>query len=81
MGQPTQGIMKLYKNSIEKVVEFIKEKHQDNFLVVNLGNHFYDFEKFDNKVLGIEWIDHKPASQFSLIDLVFDVADSMMTNN
>jgi hypothetical protein len=37
MGLPAEGLKSLYKNSIENVSKFLKEKHGDNFIVVNLG--------------------------------------------
>ncbi|MCQ2819908.1 MAG: hypothetical protein MJ252_21800 [archaeon] len=58
MAFPASGLEKLYRNSIDEVSEFIKEKHGTNFRVINLANRKYDYSKFNNQVDEYEWIDH-----------------------
>lgn len=60
MALPAQGIKSIYKNSIEDVSSFIKEKHGDDFVIVNLGDHEYDHEFFSGNVISVPWTDHEP---------------------
>ena len=58
MSFPAQGIEKLYRNPIEKVAQFLQEKHGDNYLVFNFSDRKYNYAKFGNKVQEYEWKDH-----------------------
>lgn len=50
MAFPATGIETVYRNDIKEVSQFIKEKHHNNFLVMNLSGRHYDYNKFDNQV-------------------------------
>ena len=58
MAFPASGFESVYRNKIEDVSKFIKEKHGSNFLIINLSNRKYDYTKFDNQVEEYEWVDH-----------------------
>lgn len=60
MSLPAQGFKALYKNSIENVAQFLREKHGENYLIVNLGDHQYDQEFFSGNVVTVPWFDHEP---------------------
>ena len=67
MSLPGEGLQKAYRNSIDSVSSFLKEKHKINCKVLNLSGHRYNYEKFYNNVSEYIWIDHYPPS----IDLLF----------
>ena len=50
MAFPASGIESIYRNNIDEVAQFIKEKHGSNYKIINLSNRKYDYTKFDNKV-------------------------------
>ncbi len=50
MAFPASGFESLYRNHIDDVSNFINEKHNDNYLIVNLSGKKYDSTKFKNKV-------------------------------
>lgn len=50
-----------------QVAKFLKEEYNNNYLIINLSNRNYDTEKFLNKVLKYDWVDH----QAPLLKLLF----------
>ena len=64
-------------------MQFIKERHQNNYLIFNLSGRKYDYSKFDDKVntysiinvfqcskvLEYFWQDHNPPS----ISVLFNI--------
>jgi phosphatidylinositol-3,4,5-trisphosphate 3-phosphatase/dual-specificity protein phosphatase PTEN len=58
MAFPASGIEKIYRNSIDSVSKFLKERHKENYIVINLSGKKYDYSKFNNRVLEYEWVDH-----------------------
>lgn len=50
MSFPASGIESAYRNTINNVSNFLKERHKSNYLVFNLSGRKYDNSKFDNMV-------------------------------
>jgi phosphatidylinositol-3,4,5-trisphosphate 3-phosphatase/dual-specificity protein phosphatase PTEN len=50
MAYPATGMESVYRNSITKVSNFLKERHRSNFFVFNLSGKKYDNSKFENRV-------------------------------
>jgi phosphatidylinositol-3,4,5-trisphosphate 3-phosphatase/dual-specificity protein phosphatase PTEN len=50
MAYPGSGLETVYRNSIDQVSNFLKERHKGNYLVMNLSGRKYDNNKFENKV-------------------------------
>ena len=50
MAYPGSGLETVYRNNIDQVSKFLKERHKGNYLVINLSGKKYDNTKFDNKV-------------------------------
>jgi hypothetical protein len=51
-GLPSEGLNSLFRNDIEDVSNFFKDKHQGYFMLYNLtSEHTYDISKFDFQVL------------------------------
>lgn len=58
MGLPSSNLSSLYRNDINEVAEFLKEKHTGTFMIWNLSMLDYDIDKFDNQVLSFGFPDH-----------------------
>ena len=50
MAYPGSGLETVYRNNIEQVSKFLKDRHPGNYMVINLSGKKYDNAKFDNKV-------------------------------
>ena len=51
-------IQKIYRNDINTVSTYLKERHQDNYWVYNLSGIPYDHAPFNGKVSIWQWEDH-----------------------
>ncbi len=47
MGIPGEGFSSYYRNHVETVARFFKEKHGGHFLVINLSEIPYDYKLFE----------------------------------
>lgn len=50
MAYPASGIESIYRNPITEVARFLKSRHDQHYLIINLSNRKYDYTKFDNNV-------------------------------
>ena len=50
MAYPASGLQIVFRNNIEEVSKFLKERHRSNYMVINLSGTKYDNNKFDNRV-------------------------------
>lgn len=76
MAFPGSGIKKLYRNTIDDVASFLKDKHGKHFIILNLSGVKYDGKKFDGNVLDFDtWPDHHSPP----IDLLFSLIEKMHT--
>jgi phosphatidylinositol-3,4,5-trisphosphate 3-phosphatase/dual-specificity protein phosphatase PTEN len=50
MAYPASGFQIVFRNNIEEVSKFLKERHRSNYMVINLSGKKYDNNKFDNRV-------------------------------
>ena len=46
MAFPASGFEKAYRNSIDDVSRYFKERHEGKYLIFNLSMRNYDYEKF-----------------------------------
>ena len=72
MAFPASGIASIYRNSIDSVSKFLKEKHDKHYIVINLSGKKYDYSKFD-KVLEYQWVDHHAPPIKILFQICFEI--------
>ncbi len=46
MAYPASGFEKTYRNSIDDVAKYFKEKHSGKYLIINISMRKYDYEMF-----------------------------------
>ncbi len=51
MGFPAESFEGLYRNHIDEVASFLKQKHGPHFLIFNLSEKRDDYSKFNGQVL------------------------------
>ena len=51
-------IQKMYRNDINTVASYLREKHNDNFWIFNLSGIEYDVKPFNGRVTVYQWLDH-----------------------
>ena len=69
MAYPGSGIQGLIRNNIKDVSNFLKERHGNNYLVINLSYKSYDNSKFNDNVLEYKLVDHHAPSLSSLFEI------------
>ncbi|CAD5114870.1 DgyrCDS3903 [Dimorphilus gyrociliatus] len=78
MSFPSTGVTALYRNDIEDVSKFFKQKHDGHFKIYNLcSEKGYDESKFDNRVERIFIDDHNVPKLAEAVKFVKDVDDWM----
>ncbi|CDW87066.1 phosphatidylinositol--trisphosphate 3-phosphatase [Stylonychia lemnae] len=59
MSFPATGFEKMYRNNINDVANFLKQKHGKHFRIFNMSGRSYDTRKFGEKMVEhFEWEDH-----------------------
>lgn len=54
MAYPASGLEGMFRNRIDDVAAFLEETHRGGYLIVNLSNRKYDYDKFRGLVLDVE---------------------------
>ena len=73
MAFPGEGFYGLIHNDINDVAEFLKERHGESYLVINLSGKKYDYSKFNNNVIEHKLVDHHAPSLESLFDICYEM--------
>lgn len=50
MGFPANAVEGMYRNNLEDVALMLKKKHNNKFMIWNLSEREYDYQKVDNMV-------------------------------
>lgn len=73
MSFPGSGLEITFRNNIEDVSWFVKERHGQDYMLYNLSGRKYNYAKFDNHVLDYPWEDHHSPP----IDTLFQACKSI----
>ncbi|CAD8159718.1 unnamed protein product [Paramecium octaurelia] len=73
MAFPADGFESCYRNPIDKVVQFLENRHGNNYLIMNLSSRTYDYSKFKNQVKNYQWNNHHAPQ----LHLLFNMCKSM----
>jgi hypothetical protein len=49
MSFPASGFESTFRNNIDDVVKFLQEHHGDKYMLYNLSNRKYNYDKFGDK--------------------------------
>lgn len=74
MGFPASGMEGLYRNRMQDVANFLQDRHGDNYRVVNTSSRTYDYSKFGDRVVDVEWPNHHPCRFYYFCRLVLETA-------
>lgn len=65
---------KIYRNNIEDVSNFMKEKHgESNYKVYNMSGVEYDTSPFNGNVMTCKWEDHHSPHLAMLMEVCLDI--------
>ena len=74
MAFPGSGLKALYRNTVDDVSTFLKERHGEHFIILNLSGIKYDGKKFLGNVIDYDnWPDHHSPP----IELLFSLIEKM----
>ena len=73
MAFPGRGFYGFIRNNIDDVSNFLKERHGENYLVINLSGKKYDNSKFNNNVIEHKLVDHHAPSLSSLFEICNEI--------
>jgi len=80
MGFPSSGIESLWRNSVNEVCDFMKEYHQNDFMIWNLSGRKYDYDKFNNQILDFGFPDHHSPPLELLFKIVLSISSYLQAN-
>lgn len=81
MSFPASGFEQWYRNNINKVSEFLEERHQGHYKIYNLSNRTYNYSKFKGEVKSYEWEDHHSPPMLTLFKFWCDVYNYLLDPN
>eukprot|EP01118_Nematostelium_gracile_P020170 TRINITY_DN969_c0_g2_i1.p1 TRINITY_DN969_c0_g2~~TRINITY_DN969_c0_g2_i1.p1 ORF type:complete len:261 (+),score=60.85 TRINITY_DN969_c0_g2_i1:116-898(+) len=73
MSFPARGLESAWRNSLDTVYRMLTEHHGDNYMIWNLQERDYNYEKFNNQILNFPFPDHHAPP----LDLLLQVVHSI----
>eukprot|EP01105_Mastigella_eilhardi_P024183 TRINITY_DN6268_c0_g1_i1.p1 TRINITY_DN6268_c0_g1~~TRINITY_DN6268_c0_g1_i1.p1 ORF type:complete len:591 (+),score=125.23 TRINITY_DN6268_c0_g1_i1:125-1774(+) len=70
MSFPSQGFSSLWRNHIDDVRQLLQTYHPDSFLILNLSEEGYDYDKFDNQIIEMPFPDHHAPPLHLLFNII-----------
>lgn len=61
MAFPAEGFESMFRNQLSDVAAFLERNHGINYLIVNASNRLYNYSKFGNRVIDMNWPNHYPC--------------------
>ena len=81
MAYPADGLESIFRNHINDVVTFLTKYHDGRYLIINASNRYYDNEKFDGRVVQMEWPNHYPCPFYHFTKVVISTLNYMLEND
>eukprot|EP00727_Mastigamoeba_balamuthi_P008534 m51a1_g4302 putative phosphatase tensin type domain-containing protein (618) ;mRNA; r:14814-17662 len=73
MSFPSTGLTSVWRNHIDEVHRLLKTRHEGAFMIWNLSEHKYNYDKFDNMTLDFPFPDHHAPP----LTLMFGIVNSI----
>ena len=80
MAYPAEGLESMFRNKISDVSSFLKTRHKENYMIINVSSRKYDFTYFDNRVYSVKWPNHYPCPFSVFCQALTDVCFYMLQN-
>lgn len=61
MAFPAEGLEAMFRNQLSEVAALLDLKHPNKYLIINASNRKYNYEKFGNRVIDMNWPNHYPC--------------------
>ena len=81
MAYPASGMESLYRNKMHDVCKFLDSRHPNKYYVINTSSRKYDYSKFHNRVIDIDWPNHHPCRFFHFSKLVLETAKLLIDSD
>ena len=74
---PACGIESLYRNDIDTLDSFLRNRHKEGFKIYNLSDREYGKIIGDWNIYHVHWLDHHPISFVFYVDIILDSAKTL----
>lgn len=81
MAYPADGVESTFRNRIDHVASFLQKYHENLFLIINASNRNYDFSKFNNNVISMNWPNHYPCPFEAFVRASVDILFYLQQNS
>lgn len=61
MAFPAEGLESIFRNQLSEVAALLDRNHPNKYLIINASNRKYNYEKFGNRVIDMNWPNHYPC--------------------
>lgn len=80
MAIPGEGLNSFFRNDIDDIREFLRTKHKNKYMIINLSGEKYNYDLFDNRVYEYDWIDHQAPTIHTLFLICKRIYDYLSIN-
>lgn len=81
MAYPASGMESLYRNKMKDVKEFLDSRHPNKYYVINTSYRKYDYSKFHNRVIDIDWPNHHPCRFYYFAKLALETTKLLLDSD
>lgn len=79
MSFPASGMESMYRNKIEDVAKFLKQRHGNDYYVINVSSRKYDYSKFGDRVIDIVWPNHHPCEFLGFCRIILETCRILLS--
>lgn len=81
MAYPASGMESLYRNKMDDVCKFLDTRHPGKYYVINTSSRKYDYSKFHDRVIDIDWPNHHPCRFYYFAKIVLETAKLLIDSD